>query len=218
MDNKFFIKTGFFLFVLLCSSVKADAQINLGNILSGLTGNKTESSVKSSSGGLLSGLTSIFSSSKQASKDNIVGVWEYSEPAIVFDSNNLLAKAGASFASSKLEDKLQEQLSRFGINPGSLTINFKNDGSFTETFNGKSLSGKWEIIDSKLYLTFGTKKIYVSTQLESNKLMFVTDATKLLELVKTISSKATNSNFQTISSLLQSVDGMQVGLTLVKKQ
>lgn len=205
------------MFLMLAGSATANAQIDLGNILGGLTGIGSNTQNTSSSSGLLSGLTSIFSRDKQANKDNLIGTWEYSEPAIVFESDNLLAKAGASIASNKIEAKLQEQLSKFGFEQGSFSITFNEDGTFEETFNGKKIPGKWEVKDSKLYLTFGRKALPINTQLSSNKLMFVTDATKLLDLVKTIGSKSTNSSFQTVTTLMKSINGMKAGITLVKK-
>lgn len=205
---------------LFVGSTDVFSQIDLGNILGNLAGsrNKTETTSLSSTSGLLSGLTSIFSKDKQATKDNIVGTWEYSEPAIVFESDNLLTKAGASLASDKIETKLQEQLSKSGIESGAFSVTFNEDGTFSETFNSRTIRGKWKVEDSKLNLVFGNKSIPVNTQLTGNKLMFVTDATKLLDLVKTIASKSSNGSLQTVTSLMQSVDGLQAGLTLVKKQ
>ena len=207
------------LAAMLMGSASTNAQINLGNILSGIAGKngKGESSEASSASGLLSGLTSIFSKDKQASTENIVGTWEYSEPAITFESDNLLTKAGAGIASNKLEEKLQEQLSKIGINKGAFTITFNEDGTFTETFGEKSIKGKWKVEDSKLNLVFGQKAIPINTQLSGNKLMIVTDATKILDLIKGIASKSSNSNIQTISTLMKGIDGMNAGLTLVKK-
>lgn len=207
------------LAAMLMGSASTNAQINLGNILSGIAGKngKGESSEASSASGLLSGLTSIFSKDKQASTENIVGTWEYSEPAITFESDNLLTKAGAGIASNKLEEKLQEQLSKIGIDEGAFTITFNEDGTFTETFGEKSIKGKWKVEDSKLNLVFGQKAIPINTQLSGNKLMIVTDATKILDLIKGIASKSSNSNIQTISTLMKGIDGMNAGLTLVKK-
>ena len=207
------------LAAMLMGSASTHAQINLGNILSGIAGKngKGESSEASSASGLLSGLTSIFSKDKQASTENIVGTWEYSEPAITFESDNLLTKAGAGIASNKLEEKLQEQLSKIGIDKGAFTITFNEDGTFTETFGEKSIKGKWKVEDSKLNLVFGQKAIPINTQLNGNKLMIVTDATKILDLIKGIASKSSNSNIQTISTLMKGIDGMNAGLTLVKK-
>ena len=114
MKKNVLIKT-LVIALMLAGSATANAQIDLGSILGSLTGKSSSKENTSSTTNLLSGLTNIFSSEKQASKNNLVGTWEYSEPAIVFESDNLLAKAGASIASSKIEDKLQEQLSKFGF-------------------------------------------------------------------------------------------------------
>lgn len=220
--KNYFIKLSALLVMLVCVE-SAQAQFNLGNILGGVLGGKSSEKTTSEStktSDLISGLTSIFSSEKQASKKSIVGTWVYSEPAIVLSSDNFLTNAAAKLAAGKVEDKLSEVLSKYGIKAGALTITFNEDGTFTETIGTKKISGKWTITDSKLNLTFGklaSKTIPVTTQLENNKLMFVTDATKLLDFVKNIASKSTNSKIQTITSLMKSVNGMEAGLTLERK-
>lgn len=160
---------------------------------------------------------SVFSSSKQATSNKLIGTWEYSEPAIVFESDNLLSSAGASIASSKIEDKLQEQLSKFGFEAGSFTITFKEDSTFTTNINSREIKGKWSVSDSQLNLIYGTRTVPVTTQLSGSKLMFVTDATKLLDLFKTLGSQSSSSTLSSVTSLMSSIDGMQVGITLVKK-
>ena len=198
--------------LMLMSGTNANAQLDLGNILGGITGNSS-----STTSDVISGLTSIFSSNKQASADNIVGTWAYDSPAIVFESDDLLSKTGAALAANKIESKLQTTLSKYGITKDKFSITFKEDGTFTETINGKSYSGKWTVSDSKLVLTYSLKKMEITTQKEGNKLMFVTDATKLLNLVQSLGAKtATNSSLSTISALAKNIKGMKVGLTLVK--
>lgn len=220
--KNYFIKLSALLVMLVCVE-SAQAQFNLGNILGGVLGGKSSektSQETSKTSDLISSLTSIFSSEKQASQQSIVGTWVYSEPAIVLSSDNFLTNAAAKLAAGKVEDKLSEVLSKYGIKAGALTITFNEDGTFTETIGTKKISGKWTITDSKLNLTFGklaSKTIPVTTQLENNKLMFVTDATKLLDFVKNIASKSTNSKIQTITSLMKSVNGMEAGLALERK-
>ena len=75
--KKNIIKIAVIAIMLICGSTGASAQLNLGNILGGITGSSNTSD-------LISGLTSIFSSDKQATADNIVGTWAYDSPAIVF--------------------------------------------------------------------------------------------------------------------------------------
>ena len=198
--------------LMLMSGTNANAQLDLGNILGGLSGNSG-----STTGNVISGLTSIFSSNKQANADNIVGTWAYDSPAIVFESDDLLSKTGASLAANKIEGKLQTTLSKYGITKDKFSITFKKYGTFTETIRGKSYSGKWTVSDSKLVLTYSLKKMEITTQTEGNKLMFVTDATNLLNLVQSLGAKtATNSSLSTVTGLAKNVKGMKVGLTLVK--
>lgn len=197
-------------------NVGAMAQVNLGDILGTVTGNKSSGS---SSNDLISNLTSIFSSNKQATENQIVGTWEYTEPAIVFESDNFLAKAGASIASKKIESKIQEHLTKFGMVPGAVSITFKEDGTFTERLKNRNVKGKWKLEDSKLILTYGTiKPVAITTQVEGKTLMIVTDTSQLLNMFKTLGSKSTNSSIKTVTSLMGSVKGMKAGLALVKKQ
>jgi len=201
----------------------ASAQIDLGGLLGGMLGGSSTSSSNSSGSStndLISGLTSIFSSKKQASEKSIVGTWVYAEPAIVLKSDNILSNVAAKVAAGKIEDKLAGVLSKYGIKEGMLSITFNEDGTFTETIGKKTIKGKWTVKDSKLNLTFGTlkpKTIPITTQLEGSQLLFVTDASKLLDFVKNIGSKSSNSNIKTITKLMDNVTGMQAGLTMKKK-
>lgn len=201
----------------------ASAQIDLGGLLGGMLGGSSSSSSNSSGSStndLISGLTSIFSSKKQASEKSIVGTWVYAEPAIVLKSDNILSNVAAKVAAGKIEDKLAGVLSKYGIKEGMLSITFNEDGTFTENIGKKTINGKWTVKDSKLNLTFGTlkpKTIPITTQLEGSQLLFVTDASKLLDFVKNISSKSSNSNIKTITKLMDNVTGMQAGLTMKKK-
>lgn len=207
--------------MFLAAPACANAQ-GLSNVLSNLKKNSSSSTSssdddESSSSSLLSTISSIFSSSKNATSSKLVGTWEYSEPAIVFDSESVLTSAGAQVAANKIESSLQTQLSKYGIDEGALTLTFSSDKSFSATCNSKSVSGTWEIDDSNLNMTFsGKKTVSVTTQLSSSKLQLVTDADNLLSLIKSVASSSSNSSLSTISSLMSNIDGMQVGLTFVK--
>ena len=200
--------------LMLMISVPAGAQIDLGNVLNDVLGSSNGQQV----GDLVSNLTSVFSSNKQATAEKIVGTWAYSEPAIVFKSNNLLAKATSKLAANKIEKKLQEYLSKYGIEPGTFSMTFNEGGTFTETIKGKTAKGKWEVKNEKLVLTVGgVKALSITTQIDGKDLQFVTDATKLLNLFKAFGTNSSNSNLKMVSSLMKSVDGMQAGITLRKQ-
>ena len=197
------------MMVMLMVGVSVQAQ-DISDVLNSVLGGSGDDAV--------SNLTSIFSSKKQATKENVIGTWSYTEPAIVFTSDNILAKAGSKIAANKLEKKIQEYLTRYGIKPGAFTMTFNEDGTFTETLNGKTVKGKWTVKDSKLMLTAaGVKSLAVTTQVSGKEMMFVTDATKLLNLFKTFGAKSSSSQIRTITSLMKSINGMQAGVTMRKQ-
>ncbi|MDD5991950.1 MAG: DUF4923 family protein [Prevotellaceae bacterium] len=209
------MKRNFIKLALIClttfSTQSAGAQTDLGNILNNVLGGNNSTS------DVVSGLTSIFSSSKQATEKTIIGTWVYEEPAIVLQSDNVLTSAAAKLAAKKAETKLQEQLNKIGIKKGALTLTFNSDGTFNETFGSKSVSGTWSIKNSKLIMKHTVRSTTLTTQVSGKELMFVTDASKLLKLFQTLGSNSTNSSISTVTSLMKKVKGMQCGIALVKK-
>ena len=209
------MKRNFIKLALIClttfSTQSAGAQTDLGNILNNVLGGNNSTS------DVVSGLTSIFSSSKQATEKTIIGTWVYEEPAIVLQSDNVLTSAAAKLAAKKAETKLQEQLNKIGIKKGALTLTFNSDGTFSETFGSKSVSGTWSIKNSKLIMKHTVSSTTLTTQVSGKELMFVTDASQLLKLFQTLGSNSTNSSVSTVTSLMKNVKGMQCGITLVKK-
>ena len=209
------MKRNFIKLALIClttfSTQSTGAQTDLGNILNNVLGGNNSTS------DVVSGLTSIFSSSKQATEKTIIGTWVYEEPAIVLQSDNVLTSAAAKLAAKKAETKLQEQLNKIGIKKGALTLTFNSDGTFSETFGSKSVSGTWSIKNSKLIMKHTVRSTTLTTQVSGKELMFVTDASKLLKLFQTLGSNSTNSSISTVTSLMKKVKGMQCGITLVKK-
>lgn len=216
---------------LICTALlftaQADAQISIGNILKNVvsggsnTKNTTTTTQNSTSNGsgLLSALTSIFSSNKVATEDKIVGTWVYEEPAVVLSSDDMLKNIGGKIASSTVENKLKSKLESYGFKKGSVTMTFDKSGNFTQTLMGKKLSGTYTIDDKNIVLKYGGKvsQIVGTTQLDGNNLLIVMDASKLLEYVNVLGSVSQNSTLKTAASLIGSMNGLECGLKLVKQ-
>ena len=109
---------------LLLPSCVAKAQFDLSSL--------------SNLGDVVTNLTSVFNPDQQASTKSIVGTWEYSEPAILFTSDNFLAQAGAKIASNKIEQNIQKHLNKYGIKKGALKFTFRADGTYTEVLGKKT--------------------------------------------------------------------------------
>ena len=223
--KKFLVKCVLLCTVLVCSA-QADAQISLGNILKSVVSDAkektttTDSSRDSNSGsGLISALTSIFSGSKVATKDQIIGTWVYEEPAIVLSSDNSLKNIGGQLAASAVENKLQSKLEDLGIKKGCVTMTFDEDGNFTQSISGKEIKGTYTIEDKNINLKYGGKisQIIGTTQLDGNNLLIVMDVSKLLDYVNVLGEISQNATLQTATSLLSSMDGLECGLKLVKQ-
>lgn len=190
----------------------------LGGILSAIGGGSSSDNSSDAAGNILSGLTSIFNSSMVATKDKIIGTWTYTEPAVVFSSNNALKNIGGKVASQAIENQLQTQFEKFGIKKGAMTMTFDKNGNFTQTLAGKTLSGTYTISGKNVTLKYAgnVKQIVGTTQLDGNDLLIVMDASKLLSFANTLGSLTGNSLLKSAGNLLGSMDGMEVGLKLDK--
>lgn len=189
----------------------------LGGILGGILGGGSSSS-SSNNGGLMSALSTIFDNSKVATADKIIGTWKYTEPAVVFESNNALKNIGGKVASAAIEKKLESQLEKLGIKKGKLKMTFDKSGNFTQTLGAKTLNGTYTIDGKQVVLTYtgGIKQLIGTTQVDGNSLLIVMDVSKLMKYAGTLGKLTGNSSISTLSSLLGSYDGMEVGVKLEK--
>ncbi|MDR0976899.1 MAG: DUF4923 family protein [Prevotellaceae bacterium] len=153
-------------------------------------------------------------------KTDMTGTWSYTGAAVEFESDNLLAKAGGTVASSTVESKLNEQLKRVGITAGKLSFTFNADSTFTATLAKRTLSGSYSYDQAEKKVNLKFVKLVglnatVSSTSSTMDLLF--DSDKLLQLITYLSSKSSNSTLQTISSLASNYDGMMLGLAMEKK-
>lgn len=198
--------------MMLMCSIQLQAQ-GINDIL----GSVTSAAGDGSTGSLIKGLTTVFMGERQATKENLIGTWVYQEPAVVLKSDDILTQTAAKVAAGKIESTLQAQFEKFGIKKGMMNLTFKEDGTFTTNLRGKDIAGKWEVKDSKLLLDLTVKSISLTTQLNGLSLQFVTDATKLLDFFKSVGSAAGSTELGTVTSLLNSVKGMEFGLSFEKQ-
>lgn len=200
-------------------TTKASSENNSGSLLGGIISAVAGAATGSGNGSsVLSGLPTIFNSALGATKDRIVGTWTYTEPAVVFSSNNVLQNIGGKVASSAIEKQLQQQFEKAGIRKGSMKMTFDKDGNFTQTLGGRTLPGTYTVEDTKIVLSYagGIKQLVGTTQLDGNDLLIVMDASKLLKYANTIGTLTGNTTLKSLGNLLGSYNGMEVGMKLNK--
>lgn len=208
----------FFLTLLaLGIGIAASAGNPLGNILGGLTGNSSGDSATDAISGLVNGLLG----NNKVSIENMAGTWTYTGPAVCFQSENFLQQAGGAAAAGTLEGKLKPYYTKLGLNKMQLTID--SEGNFTMTSGKMQTSGTITVDGNDVYFNFtamgqislGKVRTYV-TQSATNTMSVMFDATKLVSVIKTVASVSNNSSISTVSSLLDSYDGICVGFKLKK--
>ena len=177
----------------------------------------TTDNSSSAQGGLLSAVSSLFGGSS-ASTESLAGTWKYTQPAVVFESSDALKSLGGKLASAAVEKKLQTELQKYGITKGKFKMTFDKDGNFTQTVGTKTVSGTYKLSGKDVVLTYasGLQQLVGKTELDGNNLLIVMDASKFMKYAGTLGKLTGNATISTLSSILGSYDGMQVGLRFAK--
>lgn len=195
----------------------ANAQLNLGNIINEVAGAAGDKTTNSQAGNILGNLISAVAGDITTTKESLVGAWTYTDPAVQFESENLLSKAGGTAVAAKCESQLSKYYKIVGIKAGTLKFTFNADGTCQYGIGSKMLSGKYTFDSKEKTITITTTtgmsvKGYVTVT--GNNMALCFDGSKLLTLFKGISSKI--SSLSTVSALASSYDGMKVGFKFKK--
>jgi len=196
----------------------------IGSAVSGATSSSSTSSSTSSTsstsdlGSLIGGIVGSFT--KQTSANTIVGTWVYSKPAVQFESDNLLAKAGGSVASNTVVSKLEPYYQKVGITSGKFSITLNSDNSCSYTIGGKTYSGTYAYDSSNNTLSIKSTVLtfpaaYVSVSGSQMALTF--DSSKILTFAQKVASASSNSTVSQISQLSSLYDGMKTGFLFNRK-
>ena len=89
------------------------------------TSSSSANSLLSSLGNIVAGLLGT----DKVNENSIIGTWTYEQPAVVFESQDLLTNVGAMAASSTVEKKVQTYLDKIGFTKGKVTITFNEDNT-----------------------------------------------------------------------------------------
>lgn len=155
------------------------------------------------------------------SSQDFTGTWKYEGIDIKFKSSNLLKKAGGNVAANKMEKNLDESLRKMGFEPGITTFTFNSDSTFTNVTNGRKMSGKYTYDSSTDYITLkymGHVPIKAKVSGSGSKMSLLFEASGFLSMVTFIGSHSGISIIKGVTSILNSYDGMMVGMELRKEK
>lgn len=154
-------------------------------------------------------------------KNALVGTWTYEEPAIQFESENLLSKAGGAVASQAVADNLVPYYEKLGFKTGKISLDLREDNTCTYTIGGKTYQGTYDFDDSSKKLTLKTALFplpaaYLS--IVNNQMAMTFESSKLLTLVQAAGLVSNQSSVTAVSNLANTYDGMKTGFTFTRKK
>lgn len=224
------------LSLLTLGVAEAQAQSLLDKLKSTVTSGSTEGSTSSSSSSVLGTIGNIVTGilgQSNVSANSLVGTWTYKQPAVVFNSEDMLTNVAAKATQSSIEKKLQTYLDKIGFTEGKVSFTFNNDNTGNITYASKTIPVTWSVsgTDLTLSLSGGRQSKYLSSAkkytsftmnckitLNTMQLSFKADklAQFLSKVVSSAGSSTGNSTLSSVASVVNKVDGMYLGLTLTK--
>lgn len=197
-----------FIAVALLWGATVHAQ-GLGDLLKGLGGSG------STIGNLVEG---VFTKTNLTLAD-LVGDYTSEGPAVAFKSDNLLKQAGGIAGAAALETKLKPYYEQYGLT--GMTLSVDTAANFTMNVKGIKLTGDIAANDGEGTFTFNIKALgmkvgqftaYVQKSGSDLDLMF--DATKLKQMISTVSRLTGSTMASALSSILDSYDGACIGFDM----
>lgn len=221
----------FTAFVLMLAVASASAStFDPRDLLGGLAGAKDSTADNSAKSGSESGLGSVlgvlggFVNNAMANSnftvDDLVGTWNYTSPAVTFQSDDALKKIGGAGAATAVEKKLEPYYNRLGFNKTTLIV--AQDHTFTLKMGVLTLKGTVEKDDTDKSLVFNFSafgkmplgKVKANATKAGSTLNLTFDATKFIALLTKVSSALNVSTLNTVTKLLNSYDGIYMGFKL----
>ncbi|MBB3703488.1 DUF4923 family protein [Alloprevotella rava] len=205
---------------LTLTSCGTTGNASLSNVLGGTTTTAANNQKSESTTSLFGNILSSFLGSKTITEEDLYGTWKYTSTDCVFETENLLKKAGGAVAANKIESEINEQLSKVGIKPGVCTFTFNKDKTFKASVGGRNLSGTYALDSKNKTIKFttllGLGSMSANVAKSNGKISLLFDSDRLLKLAALLGSASGNTTLSTLSKLAGSYDGMKLGLQMEK--
>ena len=195
----------------------SSSSVGAGDILGAILTNSAGGSTAANTGNVLSDIISVFAGDILTNKNTLVGTWNYQKPCVQFESESLLAKAGGTLVSNKVEATLEAYYQKVGIKPGSCKFVFGSDNTLKYTIGSKTMQGTYSFDSSKKTVTITTalgNKVTAYVSISGTAMGLTFDASKLLTLIS--SASTVSSSLSSISAIASNYSGMKLGFEFSK--
>lgn len=147
------------------------------------------------------------------------GVWNYTQPAVRFESSNVLSSLSGSAFESTITTRMEKAYHFVGIKPGVASFTFNEDKTFKAVLGKKTLEGTY-VFDAEnhtITLDFSSKLLGTMNgrvYLDGKELQLVFPVTKLVQLIKSVGSSITY--LQSVVKVLENYDEVYLGFGFTK--
>jgi len=168
-----------------------------------------------SGGTLANAFTSVIGLDKVTQK-GLVGTWHYNGPGCAFTSKNLLAKAGGEVAATKIEQELAPYFQKTGLTAQNTYVTFNEDGKFSATIAGKTISGTWTLEESTAKVTMQTLLLSINcyAKREYGGIALLFESKKLLNVLQVLAAMSGNDTVRKVGDLSKNYDGVRLGFDM----
>lgn len=156
---------------------------------------------------------------KKVNIANLIGTWDYKEPAVYATKGNILLKMAENAVADQLEKLLQDFIDKSNITPQNTHFTFYKDSHFDRVIAGRKARGLWLVNGEKLIMGIdNVVTAEVTIHYENGEMMMLLDVDKLMDGLKKLGAmKDTKANKRLIK-MSRHIPGLQAGVALVKKQ
>lgn len=187
-------------------------------------GTSSDAGSTANGGGILGAIGGFINNAMANNKfsvDDLVGTWNYTSPAVTFQSENALMNIGGAGAATALENKLEPYYTKLGFNKTTLTVD--KEHNFELKMGLLQLKGTVEKGDDNSlvfnFAAFGKiplGKVSANATKAMNTLNLTFEATRLVQMLTKLTSVLNMSSVNALASLLNSYDGIYLGFKLKK--
>lgn len=205
-------KVFFPLVILLLAVANSACAQDVKTVADSIKSNMKDTSVKEA----VTNIADAFKA-KKAEAEEMIGTWHYVEPAVYATKGNLLYKLAGNSVANQLEKLLNEYIEKCEITPENCTFTFNSNGTFDRDVVGHKAHGVWMVGGPRLLL--GINKILtadVMTHHDGDKLMFLIDVDKLLNILKLLGAMKDTKTNKTLIKLTKAIPTLQAGFSFQK--
>ncbi len=160
---------------------------------------------------------SVFSPSNDLS-----GTWNYENAACMFETDNLLKKAGGAIVATQVAKQFDDYFAKMGIKEGKSSFVFHADSTYSAKLGVARLSGKYSVDPETKQITMsylrGIGKMRATPIKSGNNLKLMFDANGFLQMMKTMSMFTKNNSIEILAAMADMYDGMLLGFNLKREK